>query len=53
MIKEQECEELLLHLTAALYMGTPIFSQIERKERPAKRVQVAVIETLNYTKVQA
>lgn len=53
MIKKQEREELLLHLAAALYMATPMFSQIERNERPTKRAPVAAIETLNYTKVQA
>ncbi len=47
-IRQLRDERKLLqrHLAAALDMDTPMFSKIERGERPAKRVQVIVIAKL-------
>ena len=53
MIIKQERKGLLLHLATALYIATPMFSKIERNERPAKRTQVVAAETLNNTNIQA
>lgn len=42
----EERKLLQRHLAAALDMDTPMFSKIERGERPAKRAQVITIAKL-------
>lgn len=49
MTKNLERKDLQYQLTAALNMGTPLFSKFERNVHPAARASNVVPESINNT----